>query len=159
MSLSWKSPSYTIWIAAVLLACLVLELSLAGRHQSQTFDEADHILAGYRYWMCSDFAANPEHPPMVKLVASLPLLFQHVRTPSPLCGHSNPSTRKDFVDGRTFLFSNDANSILFQTRLFAALFTIMLGAVLFGSAYAMFGAGPALIAFAIFVFEPNILAH
>jgi 4-amino-4-deoxy-L-arabinose transferase-like glycosyltransferase len=159
MSLSWKSPSYTIWIAAVLLACLVLELSLAGRRQSQTFDEADHILAGYRYWMCSDFAANPEHPPMVKLVASFPLLFQHVRTPSPLCGYANPSTRKDFVDGRTFLFSNDANSILFQTRLSAALFTIMLGAVLFGSAYAMFGAGPALIALAIFVFEPNILAH
>ena len=154
-----KSPKYAIYIAALLLACLVLELSLAGRQQSQTFDEADHILAGYRYWMCTDFAANPEHPPMVKLVASFPLLFQKVRGPSPLCGYANPSTHQDFLDGRAFLYSNDADSILFQTRLFASLFTVVLGAVLFGSAYATFGAGPGLIALAIFVFEPNILAH
>jgi 4-amino-4-deoxy-L-arabinose transferase-like glycosyltransferase len=156
---SWKSPKYAIYIAVLLVACLVLELSLAGRQQSQTFDEADHILAGYRYWMCSDFSANPEHPPMVKLVASIPLLFQTVRAPIPLCGYADPSTHRDFLDGRAFLYSNDAGSILFRTRLFAGLFTVVLGAVLFGSAYVTFGAGPGLIALAIFVFEPNILAH
>jgi 4-amino-4-deoxy-L-arabinose transferase-like glycosyltransferase len=156
---SWKSPKYAICIAALLLACMMAELSFAGKQQSQTFDEADHILAGYRYWKCSDFAANPEHPPMVKLVASFPLLFHKLSNPSPLCGYANPSTRRDFLNGRAFLYSNDVDSILFQTRLFASLFTVALGAVLFASAYMMFGLGPALIALTMFVFEPNILAH
>jgi dolichyl-phosphate-mannose-protein mannosyltransferase/tetratricopeptide repeat protein len=156
---SWSSPKHATCVAALLLACLALELTFASRQQAQTFDEADHILAGYRYWKCSDFAANPEHPPMVKLLASFPLLFQRWTTPSPLCGYSDPSTHKDFIDGRTFLYSNNADSILSQTRLFAGLFTLGLGMLLFESANRMFGAGTALLALTIFVFEPNLLAH
>lgn len=155
----WKQPKLIISVVALLLVCLALELGLAGRRQSQTFDEADHILAGYRYWKCADFAANLEHPPLVKLIASFPLLFQNVRTPNPLCGSAPASTHADFVEGRAFLYFNNADSLLFQTRLFASLFTIALGLVLFESARTMFGVGPGLIALTIFVFEPNLLAH
>ncbi len=153
------SSKFASFIAALLLVGLALQLTLSGRQQSQTFDEADHILAGYRYWMCSDFSANPEHPPLVKLVASVPLLLMKLKGPAPLCGYPNPSTNRDFVDARTFLYSNNAESILFSTRLFACLFTIFLGVLVFKSAHLMFGTGPALIALTIFAFEPNILAH
>jgi 4-amino-4-deoxy-L-arabinose transferase-like glycosyltransferase len=153
------SSKFATFIAALLLVGLALQLSLSGRQQSQTFDEADHILAGYRYWMCSDFSANPEHPPLVKLVASVPLLLMKVKGPAPLCGYPEPSTERDFADGRTFLYSNNAESILFSTRLFACFFTIFLGVLVFKSAHLMFGTGPALIALTIYSFEPNILAH
>jgi len=65
----------------------------------------------------------------------------------------------DIVDGNAFLYFNDADSILFQTRLFASLFTVVLGLLLFESAYVIFGVGPAVIALTLFVFEPNVLAH
>ena len=35
---------------------------------SATFDELLHLQAGYRYWQCGEFANNPEHPPLVKLL-------------------------------------------------------------------------------------------
>jgi len=158
---SGRPPKWAIYIAILLLAWLAVELCLAGRQQSATYDEADHIFAGYRYWMCSDFASNFETPPLVKLISTIPLLFQKVRVPVPLCGatHSTITDLSDLVDAGAFLYSNDADSILFQTRLFASLFTVVLGALLFESAYVTFGVGPALIALTIFAFEPNVLAH
>jgi 4-amino-4-deoxy-L-arabinose transferase-like glycosyltransferase len=158
---SGRPPKWAIYIAILLLAWLAVELCLAGRQQSATYDEANHIFAGYRYWMCSDFGSNFETPPLVKLVSAIPLIFQRFRVPVPLCGatHSTISDHNDLVESGAFLYSNDADSILFQTRLFASLFTVALGALLFESAYVMFGVGPALIALTIFAFEPNVLAH
>jgi hypothetical protein len=40
------------------------------------------IYAGYMSWRHSDFGLNPEHPPLVKLVAALPLLRMPVRVPA-----------------------------------------------------------------------------
>lgn len=158
---SGRPPKWAIYIAILLLAWLAVELCLAGRQQSATYDEADHIFAGYRYWMCSDFGSNFETPPLVKLISAIPLLFQKVRVPVPLCGatHSTISDLSDLADAEAFLYSNDADSMLFQTRLFASVFTVVLGALLFESAYLTFGVGPALIALTIFAFEPNVLAH
>lgn len=148
-------------VAAVvgLMLVLCLEMAWSFRQQSQTFDEADHILAGYRYWRCRDFGTNPEHPPLVKLLASFPLLFSHLQQPVPLCGSSHPSPKDDFVAGRKFLYANDADRILFQTRCFAGTLTLILALLVFEAAREMFGTGPALLALTIFVFEPNVLAN
>src|SRR6478672_6640816 len=40
---------------------------------STTFDELLHLQAGYRYWQCGEFANNPEHPPLVKMIAAAPI--------------------------------------------------------------------------------------
>jgi hypothetical protein len=32
------------------------------------------MYAGYRMWTAADFGLNPEHPPLVKLLAALPVL-------------------------------------------------------------------------------------
>ena len=158
---SGRPPKWAVYIAILLLAWLAVELCLAGRQQSATYDEADHIFAGYRYWMCSDFGSNFETPPLVKLVSAIPLPLQKLKVPVLLCGatHSTTSDFSDLADAGAFLYSNDADSILFQTRVFASLFTLVLGALLFESAYVAFGVEPALIALTIFVFDPNILAH
>src|ERR1700688_2481527 len=66
----------------LLLTVMAAELALSARQQSQTFDEGAHIFAGYRYWKSFDFGANPEHPPLVKLVAAIPLLRMPLRVPS-----------------------------------------------------------------------------
>jgi hypothetical protein len=49
-----------------LLIILALQLWLSIRQQTQTWDEANHIYAGYKSWTDADFGLNPEHPPMVR---------------------------------------------------------------------------------------------
>lgn len=141
---------------ALLLAVMAAELALSARQQSQTFDEAVHISAGYRYWKNFDFGANPEHPPLVKLVAAIPLLRRPLRVPSiPEADFKMVG----FKTGRDFLYANDANAILWRTRMAAAVFAIGLALTVFLLANSMWGAGPAFLALTLLVFEPNFLAH
>jgi hypothetical protein len=158
-----RASDNTALLASALAVCLflilVVEMVLSIQAQSQTFDEANHILAGYRYWRCSDFGTNPEHPPLLKLLATIPLLFSRLQLPVAPCSSGQLSTNENFVDGRKFLYANDANKILFETRLFAGTLTLFLGLLSFEAAKKMFGTGSALLALALFVFEPNLLAH
>ena len=73
----------TLGLAAVLLVVLAAELLFSLRHQSKTVDEGAHLYAGYQHWKAHDFGVNPEHPPLVKLVAALPLLGMQLRQPHP----------------------------------------------------------------------------
>lgn len=142
---------------AILLVVMAAELALSVRQESQTFDEACHIFAGYRYWKNSDFGINFEHPPLVKLVAAVPLLWLPLKVPTV----SNGGDYKlvEYAIGREFLYRNDANSLLWRARLAASVFTISMGLAVFLVAYSMFGVGPAFLALTLLVFEPNILAH
>jgi len=142
-----------------LMLVLSVEIAWSARQQSQTDDEADHILAGYRNWRCRDFGSNAEHPPLVKLLASFPLLFSHLHEPAPLCGSGPPSLKSDYVTARKFLYSNDADRILFEARCFSGILTLILAWLVFEAAREMFGIGPALLALTIFVFDPNLLAN
>ena len=141
---------------ALLLAIMAAELALSARRQSQTFDEAVHVFAGYRYWRNFDFGINPEHPPLVKLVAAIPLLGLPLRTP-PV---PNDFFRVlEYGSGRDFLYANDANAVLWRARLAAAVFTLALALCVFLLANSMCGAEPAFLALTLLVFEPNFLAH
>jgi len=140
----------------LLLAIMFAELALSVRHQSQTFDEAAHIFAGYRHWKNFDFGINPEHPPLVKLVAAIPLLPLPLRTPSISNDYFHAV---EFESGRDFLYSNDANLLLWRARLAAAIFTIALALAIFLVASSMWGLGPAFLALALFAFDPNFIAH
>ena len=101
--------------AAFLLLVLVAQLGFSVRRQSQTIDEADHIYAGYRYWQCSDFGVNPEHPPFAKLVDTLPLVFDRPKNPGVPCASYSTGQAADFLHGHDFLYSNDAGKILAET--------------------------------------------
>ena len=154
------SPNTARGLQAAGVACLLillsLQLTLSARRESQTWDEACHIFAGYNYWTTANFGDNPEHPPLVKLLATLPLLQLPLKVPA----HPGVfSKEEDFLTATQFVFSNDAEIILFRTRMAAALLTLLLGALVFAVAKEMFGSVPAFLALALLVFEPNILAH
>jgi hypothetical protein len=140
----------------LLLGVMAAELALSARRQSQTFDEAVHIFAGYRYWKNFDFGINPEHPPLVKLAAAIPLLGMPLRAPSNPNGYFKVM---EYDSGRDFLYGNNALSILRRARLAGAVFTVCLALSVFFVARAMWGPGPAFLALALLVFEPNFLAH
>ena len=71
MSVDWVR-GWRGWVA-VGVVMLLAAFALQARRESQTLDEGCHIFAGYSYWTRADFGVNPEHPPLVKLLASFPL--------------------------------------------------------------------------------------
>jgi len=151
-----KQGAIIVASVAGLLIVLFLQLALSVRQESQTWDEGDHIFAGYRSWTNADFGLNPEHPPLVKLVATVPLLRLPLQTPTLQDRYFKTEA---FLDGRDFLYQNDADMILFRTRMAAAVFTLLLALLVFLATKEMFGTGAAFIALTLLVFEPNLLAH
>lgn len=155
------------WVAAAVTALLLIlaaQVIHAVRGQSLTWDEGDHIFSGYESWKTHDFGLNPEHPPMVKMLATLPLLPLHLTVP-PL-QHRFFKTEA-YLDGREFLFHNgpssgghySAQTLTFRVRMLPMLFTLAAALLVFFAAREMFSLQAGLIALAIFCFDPNLLAH
>ena len=154
-----RVPRRWVWLAVIaLLAVQATQIALVVHRESLTFDEDDHIFAGYMMVHTGDYGLNPEHPPLVKLLAALPLLGRNLWTP--------PLQNRDFkteayIDGRDFLARNDGASqrLVFRMRLTAGLLALALSLLGFIAAREWFGTPAALIALVLAVFDPNILAH
>ncbi len=148
-------PVYALAVLA-LFACLAGELWLSVRQLSQTADEGAHLYSGYQYWKARDFGINPEHPPLLKLVAAAPLLTLPLRQPHPPAFNAKA---EEYIGGGQLLYGNDADRLLGRARRAASLFSFLLAALLFAAGYEMFGPATALLALVLCVFEPNLLAH
>lgn len=75
-----RNPSRTpvlLAAAAALIAFILLALGDL-LTTSPTYDETVHLVAGYSYLVTHDYRLNPEHPPLVKMIAALPLLGMRV---------------------------------------------------------------------------------
>jgi 4-amino-4-deoxy-L-arabinose transferase-like glycosyltransferase len=64
-----------------------------------------------------------------------------------------------FFGGRDFMFRNDTDAVLIRARLAASIFSFALALLIFFAAQRMFSTEAAFIALALFVFDPNFLAH
>ena len=147
---------FVVAAATSLVVILAFEMWLSIRHLSQTFDESAHMYSGMEYWQHGDFGVNPEHPPLVKLLATLPLLNLGIKVSPP------PDMFFRYASGFggvQFLYSNDAERLMFRSRLAASLLTLLLAILVFAAGREMFGAESALLSLLILVFEPNILAN
>jgi 4-amino-4-deoxy-L-arabinose transferase-like glycosyltransferase len=151
-----KTP---IWVFAgglILLQVILVAIIVHG--ESLTFDEGDHIFAGYMMWHSGDYGLNPEHPPLVKLVATLPLLQEKLWVP-PLQKRWFKS--EAYRDGRDFMERNDGprHRLLFRMRLAAGVFAVGLSVMVLLMGSTLFGESAGLLALLLVVFEPNVLAN
>ena len=156
---------YGVAVAVVvLLLTMVVEVGLSTRQQSPSWDEGDHIYAGYMNWMRGEYTLNPEHPPLVKLVATLPLVPLDLKT-APRQGRYFKD--EAYFGGRELIFRNDpkyggkysSDSLLFRVHMAALTFGVLLAGTLFFAGQEMFGTAAGLIALALLVFDPSILAN
>ena len=145
-------------IAAVMLLLLVLEFQLlySVKHESLTFDEGDHIFAGYMSLKHHDFGLNPEHPPLVKMIAAVPLLGMNLHEPQL---QNRYFKTEAYLSGRDLIFQNDHEMVIFRARMAASIFALLVALLAFLTAQEMFGTGAGFIALVLIVFEPNFLAH
>jgi 4-amino-4-deoxy-L-arabinose transferase-like glycosyltransferase len=147
-----------VTIAGVVSLLFVLEVQLlySVRHESLTWDEGDHIFAGYMSLKHHDFGLNPEHPPLVKMIAAVPLLEMNLHEPQ----LQNRSFKTEaYLSGRDLIFQNDFETIIFRARMAASIFALLVALLGFLTAREMFGAGAGFLALVLIVFEPNLLAH
>lgn len=154
---SGKRPNvYEVAALCFLLIVLSLQLFFSVRRESQTWDEGNHIFTGYRTWTHADYGLNPEHPPLVKLLTTTPLLWSQPKSPD----LEERFFKEDaFLRGKEFLYQNDAGKILARTRTVAASLTLLTALIVFFGTREMFGTGAAFVALTLLTFDPNILAH
>ncbi|MDE3104778.1 MAG: glycosyltransferase family 39 protein [Acidobacteriota bacterium] len=151
--------SKVLWkLVAGLIGLQLLLTVLVIHRESLTFDEDDHMYAGYMMWHAHDYGLNPEHPPLVKLLAALPVLGRDLWTP-PL--HNRDFKQEAYLNGRDWLARNDGdrNQMVFQMRLAAGLLAIALSLVVFAMTRELFGDWAALAALTLLALDPNVLAH
>lgn len=149
-------PAYRMAVAG-LLVLIATQVFLSTRQESQTFDESDHLYAGYEYWKHGDFARNPEHPPLAKLVAAAGLLALAPKEPAPVI---TPWFKtEDFRTATAFLYGGDADSLLAHGRAMMLLFLLGLALAVFAAGREMFSPEAGLLALALFTFEPMLLGN
>ncbi len=146
-----------------LLLSLATQIGFSTRRQSPSWDEGDHIYSGYMNWTQGEYGLNPEHPPLAKLVATLPLLGLHLKV-APRQGRYFKS--EAYYGGRELIFRNDAkyggsysaDTLLLRVHMAVSAFALITGLLLFLAGQEMFGVGAGLAALALYAFDPTVIA-
>ena len=126
--------------------------------ESLTWDEGDHMFAAYMMAHTGDYGLNPEHPPLVKFLAAVPLIGRDLWVP--------PLQNRDFkveayLSGRDWVARNDGdrNQIVLQMRVLPGLLALLFSFTVFLAAREWFGDLAGVIALVLATFDPIILAH
>lgn len=161
----WDGRPWLMPVLVVLmLVGMALEIAVSVHGESVSWDEGDHLFSGYMSLRTHDFGLNPEHPPMAKMVAGLPLQLMGLRVPA--LGHRFFKTEA-YMDGRELIFRNAPQygghwtgpQIMFRARMAMMVFPLGLALLVFFTGREMFGTSAGLLAMLLAVTEPNILAH
>ena len=150
---------YLFLAVTIIFSSLALAV-LSVRGDSVTMDESPHIVSGYSYLTQKDMRLNPEHPPLIKDLSAVPLLFQN------LTFDVNHPSWKDDVNGQWpagahFLYesSNNPDKIAFNARMAVLLIFIGLCLFVFWWGKQKYGYVGGLLVLFLTALSPNILAH
>lgn len=152
-------------IVGVILAFMFVVSVLNAKNDSAIFDETAHIGAAYSYVTQHEMRLNPEHPPLIKDLAGLPLLFMNLNfdTSKPFWTGELPHKWDEgqWAAGRYLLYEagNDPDRIIFWARLPIVLLSLLFGLFIFRWARSLAGLSAGLIALVLYAFDPNILGH
>lgn len=130
---------------------------------SPTFDEMINPSVGYAELLTGDLSLIDDHPPLARFLTALPFLF--IRPTAPLDHHSwqkrtrGVYNRSDLAHQFFFVANDDADSLLFWSRVPVLFLSLLLGLLVFQWAKTLYGVPAGVLAFFLYTFEPNIIAH
>lgn len=157
--------SLVSWWAATALALICITafglMLWAARTDSAITDEQAHIPAGYGYVHELSYNLNPEHPPLVKALAMLPVeLFVNPVFPVNNSAWTT-EVNGEWDMGTAFLYAsgNDANAIIQVGRVMPMLLTLLTIILVYFLARRMMGKLWALLPAFLFGLDPTVLAQ
>jgi hypothetical protein len=147
---------------AVILICVgsLGLMLLASTGESAIMDELAHLPAGFGYVRYLDYRLNPEHPPLLKALAGLPLLFLNPNFPTQSSAWTT-DINGQWQAGTQFLYEagNDANTILRLARIAPIIISLLLIILVYFWAKELMGNRWALLPTFLTAFSPHFLAH
>jgi len=155
---------FSALLAVMLLALLAVLAGGAARRESVTVDEVSHIGAGVSYLQRLDLRMNPEHPPLPKVLAAIPLVLRGVRADYShvswtISERFFPAYMGQWVFGEWVLERwNDPKAMLKWARLPMLIVTLLLGCTLYILARRLGGPWGGLLCLSLFVSMPAFLA-
>ncbi len=156
-----KSTSkLALWTLGLICVASFSLMLYASRTDSAIMDELAHIPAGYGYVHELDYRLNPEHPPLVKALAMLPVLFLNPAYPTTSTAWTT-ELNGQWDMGTAFLYEsgNDANAIIQTARIFPILITVLTIILVYFLARKLMGDWWALLPATLFGLSPTILAQ
>ena len=154
---SYRTP---IVLSVFSLTYLLLAVT-SYTQESATFDEPQHLTAGYVILKLGDHRIYAENPPFLDLWAALPLLVSRVAFEAselPTLPYGTAGEEQQYC--HRFLYElNDADRLLYRARFMIVLLGLLLGVLVFCWARDLFGWPTACAALVLYGLEPNMLAH
>ncbi len=150
-------------VAALLLLFAAAAMNSLVR-DAATFDETAHLAAGFTYLDRLDFRLNPEHPPLFKGWAALPLWLGGLAEPD----YSSPG----WVGGDQWLFGYEflngprddpqrrsPGRLLTPARTAMLLPALLLGVIVYLWSREIWGEAGAVLSLFLYCLSPTMLAH
>lgn len=147
--------------AAVIITVAVILAITSSWNDSIIVDEVPHIGAGYSYLVKQDMRLNPEHPPLAKDLAAIPLLFLNLNQGAFNTAFWQTDVNGQWDFGRYLIFEsgNNADLIKHLARLPMLLFFVLSAVLIFKWARRLYGNAGAFIALTLFSFSSTVIAH
>jgi len=147
-------------LSVLLLAVHAGLLAWGALRHSPVWDEPSHLVAGLSHWRLGTFALCRTNPPLVRMVATLPVLLAGAE-----CDWRNYDARTGIRSEQDiridFLRDNGprALSLLTWARFACIPFSLLGGYLCMRWARELYGTRAGLLALALWCFCPNIIAH
>ena len=151
-----------IKIFAVIIISVAIVLAITSIwDDSLIVDEIPHIGAGYSYLVKQDLRLNPEHPPLAKDLAAIPLLFLKLKQTAFETKQWLSDVNGQWEFGKNLIYNsgNDAEKITRLAKFPMLLFFVLAAVLIFQWAKKLYGSIGGLIALLLFSFSPTILTH
>ena len=158
MRLMKKSSGWRSLLAILLLWAFFAQAVSSLVVQSATVDEQAHLLRGYLYLKLGTPVFKIGHPILADAISGLPLLLTDLTLPAdPAAFQSNDWG--NYSDAFVWRPGNNVDGIFFLSRVAVVALGMLLAAVAFRWARQLWGRTAGLVALALFVFDPTIVAH
>lgn len=148
------------WLLLMLgLAVFLAMAYFASPQKSAAFDEQFHLAAGYSYLKTGDFRMASSHPPLIGLLAAVPLLARDdISLP---LDHPSWEQSNYFLFSDQFLWRANENpqELLELARLPIMLLGLLLVAAIFIWTRQVFGRWAGWVSFGLAALDPNLIAN
>jgi hypothetical protein len=146
------------YVLAAVIAMAGVILLLVVKQESITPDEVVHITAGLSYIQQHDGRMNPEHPPLEKMLAALPLAFQGAKLSYENAAWTSPD-EVDFAWASLRDWGLVGARRVYLARLPMIILTLILAISVFLMARSLSSIAGGMLSLAVFVTSPFFFAY